>query len=334
MEVAYDVIQESAVPVEQPNESRPAEVVLSAELQQAYKTFSSSAWGKGFSSFLGNVKRQSEEIYEGLTKEVNEVQKEAASELGLLREGIFGRVRGLSLTAGQQTEARADKDDPNALAARDAAAGGPSADDPSPTAGGSGARIETSQLISRFKSEAAKRLLELQKAEDAADEALFRLGSNLATFLGKTVTKVSSQDGADNHNDSQLLFESHDPNSGRRHIHTSRLEAQLHALHTNAATFTQDPCGSSEWNTWAENFDVETKTGDIARDLDRFPELREMLERLTGPSTTDEAKEKVEYSEFWRRYYFVRGIVETGDQKRREMLKGRSLQPRFRHPNC
>jgi hypothetical protein len=35
--------------------------------------------------------------------------------------------------------------------------------------------------------------------------------------------------------------------------------------------------------------------------------------------------EQVDYATFWSRYYFLRLVIETEEQKRKELLKGLSL---------
>jgi hypothetical protein len=57
MDIAYDHILESSVAEEQQN--RPAQQSsLNADLQDAYRTISSSAWGARIGGFLGSVVKQ------------------------------------------------------------------------------------------------------------------------------------------------------------------------------------------------------------------------------------------------------------------------------------
>ena len=60
---------------------------------------------------------------------------------------------------------------------------------------------------------------------------------------------------------------------------------------------------------------MEKKTDAIAKDLEKYDELRRAMEKLVP--------ERVEYSDFWKRYYFLRHVIETEEAKRREMLKGK-----------
>jgi hypothetical protein len=80
-------------------------------------------------------------------------------------------------------------------------------------------------------------------------------------------------------------------------------------------SFTKDPV-SDKFPEFKKEFNVESKTDEIAADLEKYPELRATMEKLVP--------EQVEYAEFWTRYYFLRLVVETEEKKRKELLKGMS----------
>ena len=150
---------------------------------------------------------------------------------------------------------------------------------------------------------------EIEKAEDAADEALLKFGTNIRNFLRNAVTIAPpSRD----HQGSTVLFESKDAH-GKRVIHTTRFDAQLHVIHSSLDSFTKDP-DSEEFNPWAEKFNAESKTDDISKDLENFPELRASMEKVVP--------DRVSYLDFWKRYYFLRHSVETAEARRRDLLKG------------
>lgn len=170
---------------------------------------------------------------------------------------------------------------------------------------------ESEGVLARLRTEAAKRLKDIQHAEDAADEALLKFGTNLRDFLKDAVsiappTAESSKDG------NTVLFESKDA-SGKRVIHTTRFDAQLHVIHSSLDSFTKDPV-SEEYEPWTKTFDVEKKTDDISKDLENFNELRASMEKVV-PDT-------VKYDDFWKRYYFLRHSIETAEARRRDLLKG------------
>lgn len=171
---------------------------------------------------------------------------------------------------------------------------------------------EAEGMLSRFRSEAAKRLKDIEKAEDAADEALLKFGSNIRNFLRDAVVVAPPGSPGSSSDPSKVLFESKD-SEGKRVIHTTRFDAQLHVIHSSLDSFLKDPV-SPEWAAWSESFDVDQKTEAIAKDLEKHEELRRAMEKLVP--------EKTEYASFWTRYYFLRHVIESEEQKRREMLKG------------
>ena len=171
---------------------------------------------------------------------------------------------------------------------------------------------ESETMLSRLRAEAAKRLKDLQRAEDAADEALLRFGGNVRDFLKEAVS-IAPPDGSDQGN--TVLFESKDA-KGKRVIHTSRFDAQLHVIHTSTEGFTKDPTGA-EYEQWCKDFDVEKRTEDIATDLAKYPDLRVTMEKLVP--------DQIPYADFWRRYYYLRHSIETAEARRRDLLKGKCI---------
>lgn len=310
MEFPYDHIQEEILSANDPSkkEGSPGEdesstaqqqsnVDLNTELHETFRAFSASPWGQSIGGLWNNVRKQGETYYEGARQEYAAASEEAVKGFSDLRESIVGRTRGLSLSTGLASSDSAEKDKDEA---------------PTPTApkaeGSGQENTEGEGLFARFKTEASKRLKELEKAEEAADEAILRFGMNIRQKLQDAVSIVPPSTEESN----KVLFESKDM-EGRRVIHATRFEAQLHVIHSNLENFTKDP-ESEQWSTFKEGFNVDAKTGDIATDLDKYPELRSAMEKLVP--------EKVEYAQFWCRYYFLRFVIETEEQKRKELLKG------------
>ncbi|PGG99260.1 hypothetical protein AJ79_08597 [Helicocarpus griseus UAMH5409] len=288
---------------------------LSAEFQETFRAFSSNPWGARLGGLWGNVRKQGETYYQGARQEYEAASEEAIKGFSDLRESIVGRTRGLSLgTAlggGGGGEGEGDaksKDKGKEKENDDGEAATPTADNKDKAGG----EADGEGFISRFRTEAAKRLKDIEKAEDAADEALLRFGTNIRNFLRDAVS-IAPPEGAEENNN-KVLFESKDAD-GKRVIHTTRFEAQLHAIHSNLDRLSQDPV-SGEWPKWKSEFKVDAKTDEIAADLERYPELRRAMEALVP--------EKVEYGDFWSRYYFLRMVVETEEKRRKEMLKGAS----------
>ncbi|MCJ1436030.1 hypothetical protein MMC27_005408 [Xylographa pallens] len=311
MDAAYDHIQEEVL---RPDEASGQQVQepegsLNAEIQEAYKSFSASPWGARLGGFLGSVRKQGESYYQGARQEAASASEEALKGFSDLKSTLVSRARSMSTgegplsptTASSVIEKASTEDEPE-IAKKERS------DDE--------VLRESESLITRFQKEAAKRLKDIEKAEDAADEALLKFGTNIRNFLRDAVSIAPPTDEKDKDGNSKVLFESKDQD-GKRVIHTTRFDAQLHAIHSSLESFTKDPV-SPEYEKWgSKGFNVEQKTSDIAADLDKYEELRRAMEKLVP--------EKVEYKQFWKRYYFLRMVVESEEQRRKDLLKGATL---------
>lgn len=318
MDSAYDHITEETLRNEGHDTDKDAQTEgnLNTELQDAYNSFTASPWGAKLGGFLGSVRKQGESYYQGARQEAAIASEEALKGFTDLKSSIVSRARSLSLgesvtpqvSIGATTTAEASgsgsgstPDERPVTATKDA------------PSGSTGAGQDSEGILFRFRAEAEKRLKDLQKAEDAADEALLKFGSNIRNFLRDAVTVAPPTEETDEDGNSKVLFESKD-SEGKKVIHTSRFDAQLHVIHCSPDSFTKDPA-SPEYERWKDSdFSVEKKTADIAADLDKYEELRRAMERLVP--------EKVEYGQFWRRYYFLRMVIESEEKRRKEILKG------------
>lgn len=323
MDVAYDHIQEEVLSPDEAakkeEDSKRKQSSLNSEFQEAYKSISASPWGAKLGGFLSDVKKQGESYYKEAQQEASTTGEEVLKGFSDLRTTLVNRAR--SMSAGQQkqdpqTEALDNLSQPPATE---------SAKVKERERTESEALRESEGLIARFRTEAAKRLKEVQKAEDAADEALLKFGTNVRNFLRDAVTIAPPSDedqkSKDEGGSSRVLFESKDQD-GKRVIHTTRFDAQLHAIHSSLDSFVKDP-ESAEYDKWQKEFDVEKKTDSIATDLEKYEELRKAMEKLVP--------EKVEYKTFWSRYYFLRMVIESEEQRRRDMLKGLLLDTSSLH---
>lgn len=307
----------STTPTRQPDRQN-----LQTEFQETFKAFSNSPWGTKLGGWWSTARTQGASYYETARKEAEKREAEAARALEEARRIVVERTKTVVEAAEEQLdnivneEKKAELQQQKQQQSRsqptldDAARANAKPEDLSTT---QQEDIET--FLARFKSEAAKRLKEVQQAEDAADEALLRFGSNIRNFLKDTIS-VTAPEPSLTSNASEVLFESKDATTGKRVIHTSRFEAQLHVIHTTATSFTQDPDASEqEWDTFKKGFDIEKETDAIARDLEKYPELRNAMEKYVP--------EQVDYKNFWTRYYFLRSVVGMQEEKRKELLKGK-----------
>lgn len=304
MDIAYDHIQEEILTPKEDscsdsNNTQQSNINLNTDFQETFRAFSASPWGTRIGGLWDNVRKQGETYYEGARQEYAAASEEAVKGFSDLRDSIVDRTKGLSLSTAALTGSGEGQNDeavtPTASTeegSKDPAQAGPS---------GEG-------FISRFKAEAARRLKEIEKAEEAADEAIMRFGLNISQKLREAVSIVPPETDESG----KLLFESKDAD-GKRVIHATRFEAQLHVIHSNLDSFTKDPV-SDKYPEFKKEFNVESKTDEIASDLEKYPELRSAMEKVVP--------ETVEYAEFWVRYYFLRLVIETEEKKRKELLKG------------
>jgi len=343
MDIAYDHIQEESLPAHhernaaapsssssstadgtQQSQQQPQQQpqTLNTEFQQAFQAVSASPWGARLGGWFGEARKQGQTFYSELQKEASEAQQQASKGFEGLRGQLAQRTAGLNLNAEGAPHSGVPGEEavPGATKKEEAQKREVIEEDPArPESLTADIVKEAGSLVASLRLTATSKLKDLQRAEDAADEALLKFGTNVRDFLRDAVvisaptaedaSKPKGTDAAGN----EVLFETTEQGTGRKVFHTTRLDAQLHAVHTTAASFTQDPQGE-QWAEWEKGFDVDKQTEAIARDLDKFEDLRRAMEKLVP--------EKVEYRPFWVRYYFIRKSIDEEEKKRKEILKG------------
>lgn len=337
MDVAYDHIQEEALSLSTSTNTRPTASSsstdaatneataqspdLNTEFQQAFKAVQSSPWGTAIGGWFSTARKQGETFYQDLQKEASDAQEQATKGFSSLREQVAQRTRGMSLGGGEgaglEQTVPGEEAVPVAAAAekeKEKERGDAEDTDGKPESLPADIVKEAGSLVASLRLTAASKLKDLQRAEDAADEALLKFGTNVRDFLRDAVVITAPAEGSQGGKDSEVLFETSEPGTGKKVFHSTRLDAQLHAIHTTATSFTVDPAEGEAWEVWTAGFDVDNKTQEIAADLEKYEELRRAMEKLVP--------EKVEYKTFWTRYYFLRSAVEEDERKRREVLKG------------
>ncbi|KAG9878700.1 BSD-domain-containing protein, partial [Aureobasidium melanogenum] len=311
MDFAYDQIQEESLPSDhssQANDNSSAPpITLETEFQQAFKAVSASPWGARLGGFFASAKKQGESLYSDAQKEYASRSEQAAKVATELQKSIVESTRNISINHDASGAANTSFSDPTFALPESVDQGKEKekeverdAQSARPDSLPADIVKEATSLVSllRSKATAATANLNLQKiqaAEDAADEALLKFGTNIKSFLRDAVTVTAPSTSSDS---TEVLFETNDA-EGKRVIHSSRFDAQLHVIHTSAQSFTSDP-DSAEYVEFAKEFDIAAKTDAIAADLEKYPELRRAMEKLVP--------EKVEYATFWTRYYFLRKV--------------------------
>ena len=244
-------------------------------------------------------------MYEGARHDYTAASSQASKGIS----DIINRTRSLSLTKSSTAEATSRLLELGQLAEADRSS------HEEDSSQGDHTSPESEGVLSRFRSEAYKRLKDIEKAEDAADEALLKFGTNIRNFLHEAVSIAPPTDGEEESGADgkpKILYQSRD-HEGKRVFHTTRFDAQLHVIHTSMDSFAKDPI-SPEYSKWNETFEVEKKTDEISSDLEKHKDLRAAMEGLVP--------DQVKYEDFWKRYYFLRHVIESEERGRKEMLKG------------
>jgi hypothetical protein len=144
---------------------------------------------------------------------------------------------------------------------------------------------------------------------------LLKLGNNIKSFLKDAVSIAPPTEFVDEASPDTILFESKD-SDGKRVIHTNRLDAQLHVIHSSLDSFLRDPAGP-EYESWKKEFNIDHKTEAISADLEKHADLRKAMEKLVP--------QEIDYPTFWTRYYFLQRVAQLEEQRRKELLKGTYL---------
>ncbi|KAK9484221.1 hypothetical protein V1527DRAFT_470742 [Lipomyces starkeyi] len=313
MDTAYDAIQQEALPdkdfVERPPEgsgTEPAAATFSEEFNEAVQTFHDSAWGTKIGGLWETVKKQGEVAFDITKKDISVASEMATKELATLSEQLR------TSTIANQVATQA-----SALVA--------SASERLSFDGGEGSRSRpaqiansvkiapksTSKMFSVLRQKAQARIEELDTVE--ISKYLNQVGKEVSDFLKDAVTIDPGEDeyaeGTKTPISKDVLFDV--PEDIKRQIYTTRLDAQLHALHTSVEPFLTDS-DDVAYEEFAKGFSVDSQTATIAGDLDHYPELRKLMEKVVP--------EKITYEEFWKRYYFLREQINQEELRRKQLL--------------
>ncbi|KAI1530707.1 BSD domain containing protein [Pyrenophora tritici-repentis] len=287
MDSAYDHIQEESYPEDPTKQSSSGDSThqetatnFNTEFQDAYKAISSSPWAARLGGFLGTVKKQGEQYYDTASKQYAPLTKNASESVS----NIISHARKISLQPGDASSAS------------------------KPTNTDKDASIEeTKEEIEAHPDRPESLTADIVKEA----EGILSRFRNIRNFLRDAVTIAPPESGSEADKNGEVLFESKD-SSGKKVVHATRFDAQLHVIHSTLDSFLKDPA-SPEWEKWQAAFDVDKKTDAIAKDLEKHEELRSAMEKCVP--------ERVDYKVFWRRYYFLRHVIESEEARRREMLK-------------
>ncbi|KAK9386291.1 hypothetical protein V1515DRAFT_150880 [Lipomyces mesembrius] len=313
MDTAYDAIQQEALPdkdfVERPPEgsgSEPAAPTLSEEFNEAVQTFHDSAWGTKIGGLWETVKKQGEVAFDITKKDISVASEMATKELASLSE----QLRKSAIANQVATQASAIVTSASERLSFD---GGEGSSSRSAQIANSVkiAPKSTSKMFSVLRQKAQARIEELDTSE--ISKYLNQVGKEVSDFLKDAVTIDPGEDeyaeGTKTPISKDVLFDV--PEDIKRQIYTTRLDAQLHALHTSVEPFLADS-DDVAYEEFAKGLSVDSQTATIAGDLDHYPELRKLMEKVVP--------EKITYEEFWKRYYFLREQINQEELRRKQLL--------------
>ncbi|KAK9466641.1 hypothetical protein V1512DRAFT_263114 [Lipomyces arxii] len=320
MDTAYDVIQQEALPdaslLERKSVDGGAAAAASSdvagedavptqtlgdEITDAVQSFQHSAWGARIGGLWESVKKQGEQALDVTKKDLSVASELATKEIASLSEqlrssNIASQASSfVTTTAGRLSMDGGDSGSRSAQIASRVKV----------------APESTSKMFAVLKNKAQGQMEELEKVEFS--KYLNKMGKDVSEFLKEAVTIEPGEEADYEGNMSEpvakdVLFDV--PDDIKRQIYSTRLDAQLHVLHTSTEPFVTE--GDDSYAEFAKDFSVEGQTSTIAADLEQYPELRKSMEKLVP--------EKISYEEFWKRYYFLREQINKEELRRKQLI--------------
>jgi hypothetical protein len=89
----------------------------------------------------------------------------------------------------------------------------------------------------------------------------------------------------------------------------------LHDLHSNQELLLRDPDVNVDpsYTAWEKSVSAEERTDEIASLLERYPELRTLMDSLVP--------EKVPYKDFWMRYLYQKHKIDAEEARRKQVFE-------------
>ncbi|KAI7854715.1 hypothetical protein BDC45DRAFT_507941 [Circinella umbellata] len=156
---------------------------------------------------------------------------------------------------------------------------------------------------------------EMAQGTRFAEQYLLKFGTEVVDVLSKTIT-VLEPHSSDEEQGGRGSSES------ARRVYATRKESLLAKMRTNPNTYLQDPAKDLTGDekklkvlkTFNAGFSIDSYTEEIARLLDEYPEMREMMNDLVPV--------QIDYTSFWQRYFYQVWSIEQDEQKRQMIVKG------------
>ncbi|KAI8579022.1 hypothetical protein K450DRAFT_244597 [Umbelopsis ramanniana AG] len=159
---------------------------------------------------------------------------------------------------------------------------------------------------------------ELAVGSKFAEQYLEKFGTDAVQALSRAITVVAPVDDEDN----EFTSKSTENNASGKRIFASRKETILAELRTDHSVYLEPPVKETEeddeeskiYHTFVAGFSVEEYTDEIAKLLEEYPELRQVMDELVPV--------QVSYNDFWLRYFYRVWKIDQEDEKRRQIVQG------------
>ncbi|ORZ25735.1 hypothetical protein BCR42DRAFT_400813 [Absidia repens] len=161
---------------------------------------------------------------------------------------------------------------------------------------------------------------ELDEGTRFAELYLQKFGTEVIHVLNQTITVLEPEE----EEGSQQQHDYNQSNRGGPRIFASRTEAMIAKLQTDHDALLTDPKATLMANhnekqiqvleTFNTGFNIEEYTPEISRLLEGSPDLRRTMEDLVP--------QQVDYTTFWRRYFYHAWSIDQEEQKRQMIFKG------------
>lgn len=264
---------------------------LETGIEKAYEKLASTNWGSLWSS----VKKQGEM---------------AMTKANTVAADVRARAEAMATAEREGNVEKADGEDAQKSSAANSQSSGSSGSN----------KTMLWELTKRAQNYIDELDQDIEELEKAAGSYLGKVGKDVKTLLRDTVSidgpihtvdrdDVDLEAGEDA--SSEVLFNV--PEDIRNQIYSTRLDAQLHALHTSPEPFLATGKEEQFVEFESKDFNLDKMTDIITADLKEYPSLKKLMEQLVP--------EKVAYDQFWAKYYYMRKQISDQEQRRKKLLE-------------
>ncbi|CDS09335.1 hypothetical protein LRAMOSA10695 [Lichtheimia ramosa] len=158
---------------------------------------------------------------------------------------------------------------------------------------------------------------EMDQGTRFAEQYMQKFGTEVMQTLNKTITVLDPEDD-DSSTTKGKQHDSIDQSASSARVFASRKDQLLAEMRSNKDTFLNDIKDSKDM----EGFDAEERTEEIAKLLEEYPDLRQMMDKLVPV--------QVNYVLFWKRYFYHAWKIEEEDKKRQLITKAAQEEDDFK----